>query len=1316
MTKNCVFLHQTLLKNCILRQHPTHDVLVVVDGKGKMRIYLDGKAGKTTQGADDGTHKPKEVPSKGLKPFTFSFNYADYAAGDNTFDAQLARANERAFTTDYGYIARFKFYSNKNYAEMQNGAGTDISDANVLSDEFDNFSIATLETDRTKDEVYSIITNMLQKEQPTARITLCPYNRSTVWSKYDTDSNTWVDMAATEKFANTATTKYRAKTTLDADDGFVFNEACKENVITNLTAEDASATTVKISEKDRRLEIVNYYNCEENDAAFPDEVCAIDELTLLDDDDDPDYDLDEIHMVYDADAQSQATKTIKKPEVKFSTCAKHTDAKAKISYAVTKGSEYADVNADTGVITPKKVSKLKIGYAPVTITVTASLVRTNDSGEEEAVTGANNQPVKASDTISIEIDTPPAQEDTVISTAPTITTKMPKTGDFPEVADVKMIYADAETASNSGEYHNDIADRMEPAATFDWLTEDYVNTLPDGSGAAGGYDTNKNQRPPQMPTVEEPSIVNIDGVWAFNGQAQTRGTENKFDVFGEDVKVISFKWYLKRWPTSGNKSIFGKGDKYAVQFTTDKLFMYMENRNGGWPQENFTVAAADKEAFLNKWHNVFMVVDGKGWQRLYVDGVASTTDTAGRPAQGQAFAAENPSQGRKPFSLGYNSSDTNQGTPNWWTQMFTKDDGYIADLQFYTNKHYYDMINGAGTDISSAHVMSDELAEYINIADLEGNADYNGHLDAIITNLLQSENATVNISATPYTAKTIWKQKNASGQFEVVQRAQKFTALSEFQSIVTLTAHDGFKFADSVTTAAETNFNKSETGENRPTVSAELSADKKVLTVTAVYGATEDVDCTCAIKSFTLPQDQAAIALELEDGADATAEVTLADLNTAEDYSGIISTENCQNSHFNDPENRRYQFTYTLDTENSSENITFDPQTRKVTATKSGTAKIKVKATLQIKNAEGTFENVTNAAGDPAEKEAVITVTASRKNKPSSAEVTALNNAITTAERDFPAEVAEDYDSTKWQNLQTALTAAKGIDTTDAVSSAVTSATTNLTNAMDALKEADAKSEKGKAKDAVRSALTDAEVLYNAGNADQKYTEESWNKFKAAYEAADLTAEQMKEKTVAELNTLAEALKAAATEGPNGLVIKTTDPGKKDPVVSTVKDGDVLPGADGSQYQVASAKDKTVIITKGVDVKSVKVGPTVALKGETYKVIGIGNSAFKGLKKATKVVIDANVTSIGDQAFANSKKLKNVTIGKDVTKIGKKAFFKCPKLNKVILKGNALTDKGIGGSAFKKTAKKASVKWGPVKGKARTKLKKKLKKAGLKVK
>lgn len=153
-----------------------HDVLFVVDGVGNQRLYVDGVA-STTARPNAGNAIAPEIPKGGLQPFSFGYNLSD------------GNGSANLFTSDDGAIARFKFYTTKDYHGVTNGAGMDISDSAVLSSAFDNsgedpaFSIAKIEQDRTRNDGYKIITNMLQKEQPTARISLCPYSRATVWSK-----------------------------------------------------------------------------------------------------------------------------------------------------------------------------------------------------------------------------------------------------------------------------------------------------------------------------------------------------------------------------------------------------------------------------------------------------------------------------------------------------------------------------------------------------------------------------------------------------------------------------------------------------------------------------------------------------------------------------------------------------------------------------------------------------------------------------------------------------------------------------------------------------------------------------------------------------------------------------------------------------------------------------------------------------------------------------------------------------------------------------------------------------------------------------
>ncbi len=155
---------------------------------------------------------------------------------------------------------------------------------------------------------------------------------------------------------------------------------------------------------------------------------------------------------------------------------------------------------------------------------------------------------------------------------------------------------------------------------------------------------------------------------------------------------------------------------------------------------------------------------------------------------------------------------------------------------------------------------------------------------------------------------------------------------------------------------------------------------------------------------------------------------------------------------------------------------------------------------------------------------------------------------------------------------------------------------------------------------------------------------------------------------------------------------KSGSPGGIDnpPAVNQPKVGDTVSHKTGT-YAVASVTGKTVTLKKGKDAKKVTIPKTVKVGTEDYKVV-----------------------AIGDSAFSNSKKLQTLTICANVTKIGKNAFLKCKKLKKVTLQGKKLT---VGKNAFKNTAKKATVKWPKgMKAKEKNKLKKALKKQGLKVK
>ena len=1290
-----------------------HELMLVVDGAdgeysatgkyGKQRLYLDGICSTTDTSSDSrkAAAIPKEVPGKGLHPFTIGFNYADagsHGSGDiittdqSKFNASLTEMNNRAFTSKHGYLADFEFYTNKNYHKFTDDEGTDISDAAVLSSAFENFSIHDLETATggNKNDVYNIITNMLQKETLTGRISITPYNYTTVWSKKTDDG--WVEVPATDKFSNVANTKYKATITLQADSGFIFDIDSARHIqeAWNLKDDPSVKSSIQIYDKRRQLVINAYYGCTDDDV---EESCRINNVVVGS---------NPIKLVANGEAVSIGADV-----TMYTKCGKHKDAALLFEYALSDDNGGTiTIDEENGTIQATESTGAVIGYKPIKLTITASLVEatkdndgnvviTRDDDGNPIYVKSNNQNVTNSRTVDVEVD-PASVADQEISVAPSITAQSPVPGKYPEVVEIAI--------SDQSSHFEDVEDRMTPCASLDALTQDYIQNSEymRGSLVTAAHNT-LPARPAQtwVDSWENNAVVkNVDGVWAFNAVGQTAGDTDKYDVYGRDIKLVSFKLYLKEWPTKvagqtgQNPSvvdIYGKGRKYAFQATSDKnLYMYMENESGDWPTEIFTPDNAND--FLNKWHNVFMVVDGRGWQRLYVDGKPSTTRgaTATNNNQGSAFAKERSGADDKPFSLGYNSTSNN---PTWYNAVFTEKYGYIADFEFYTNRNYAHIIDGDGIDISEAQTLDSQLTENINLQQLE--AKYGENVGIVLTNMLQESNATGAITATPYVAKTNWFQETEEGKFEALDKKNPtaFGYSARFQSVTTLTAYDGFYFKNDDTFKQEVKDNfTTEGGVQADTIEVNVKAngldqENKVLEIIATYGETADAPCNCEIEVVTPPTP---VAVEIPE-EDETATTDLPEISEKD----VEIT--CQKK--GHPLSGRVLFSWAV-AEGSEDKIAIN-EDMKIVAKKAGTATLKLTATFQTGSDEDGWTTYQNEDGEDVTTTINVTVTVTKAGAASEAEKTDLGTDVTNAKNNYPSSVEDDYKQAEWEELQNAITDADALSKDpNATSSAITAAKQRLADAIAAL--ADAKSEKGLAKDALNGLLNDADLkaLLATENKDKKYTADSWKKLTDAY--ANATA-KVNTANAAELGTLKSTLETAW----KGLVPDTT------PVTGgTVKDGDVLTGADGTQYKVASAKDKTVIVTKGVDAKSIKVGPTVVIKNETYKVIGIGDKAYTGLKNATKVVIDANVASIGAQAFANSKKLKNVTIGQDVTTIGKKAFFKCPKLAKVTVKNNSKLSK-VGGSAFKKASKKLKIKL-PKNLKKNKKLKKQLKKAGIK--
>lgn len=100
------------------------------------------------------------------------------------------------------------------------------------------------------------------------------------------------------------------------------------------------------------------------------------------------------------------------------------------------------------------------------------------------------------------------------------------------------------------------------------------------------------------------------------------------------------------------------------------------------------------------------------------------------------------------------------------------------------------------------------------------------------------------------------------------------------------------------------------------------------------------------------------------------------------------------------------------------------------------------------------------------------------------------------------------------------------------------------------------------------------------------------------------------------------------------------------------------------KYKVtANGKKKTVQATGVTDkkMKSLTIPAAVTIQGQKYKVTAIKASAFKNMKKLTKVVIGKNVNKVGGNAFSGCKKLKNIVIQSRAWKknsLGKRPFIR----------------------------------------------------------
>ena len=107
----------------------------------------------------------------------------------------------------------------------------------------------------------------------------------------------------------------------------------------------------------------------------------------------------------------------------------------------------------------------------------------------------------------------------------------------------------------------------------------------------------------------------------------------------------------------------------------------------------------------------------------------------------------------------------------------------------------------------------------------------------------------------------------------------------------------------------------------------------------------------------------------------------------------------------------------------------------------------------------------------------------------------------------------------------------------------------------------------------------------------------------------------------------------------------------------------------GLTYQIKSESTSTCVVTGVVDTYSGRVDiPTRKLiNGKYYKVVEIGNNAFKSNDKITAVVIPGSVKRVGENAFAHCTSMTYAAMLDGIEIIDAGAFFGCSSMNYVYL-------------------------------------------------
>lgn len=158
--------------------------------------------------------------------------------------------------------------------------------------------------------------------------------------------------------------------------------------------------------------------------------------------------------------------------------------------------------------------------------------------------------------------------------------------------------------------------------------------------------------------------------------------------------------------------------------------------------------------------------------------------------------------------------------------------------------------------------------------------------------------------------------------------------------------------------------------------------------------------------------------------------------------------------------------------------------------------------------------------------------------------------------------------------------------------------------------------------------------------------------------------------------------------------------------ISEISGNKVTSASDSGIYvngATATLSEDNTVKKAGSQKIAMRDSKIYASAGNVKMLVGDGKAVVQGtvtgsvtsIEIPDQVTIGSNVyqvTEIAKEAFKGNKKLKKAQIGKNVSKIGKSAFEGCTALESITVKTTKLTDKNVGGNAFKKISDKCIVK------------------------